>query len=138
MFLLGGLVSRSVYKVHVVANIKWLIFNSASPLLTYMSWCSPTTIKTNLIWISLFYIAITCNQLVGFWILWSVEFKCVTNTIFRSKYKYKYMSLDFFWQKKNNYILVNFFCGKYKLIWIPFFRQIQIKIYFGITQLGQY
>ena len=116
MLLLGGLVSRSVYKVHVVANIKWLIFDCASPLLTYMSWCSPTTIKTNLIWISLFYIAITCNQLVGFWILWSVEFKCVTNTIFRSKYKYKYMSLDFFWQKK-----------KY-IFWFNFFWQIQINL----------
>ena len=74
MFLLGGLVSRSVYKVHVVANTKLLIFVSASPLITYMSW----------------------------------TLKGVTDTIFRSKYKYKNIRFDFLVKKKTIFGLIFF------------------------------
>ena len=41
-------------------------------------------------------------------------------TTFRPKYKYRYISVDFFGQiKKHNYILVEFVFGKYKFIWKP-------------------
>ena len=49
LLLLGGLVIRSVYKVHFVANIKRLILDSASHLLTYVSWCSSTNMRKKII-----------------------------------------------------------------------------------------
>ena len=134
---LGGLVSRFVYKIHVVANIKYLIFDSASPLLSYTSCCSPTTIKTNLIWISLIYMASIFYQLVRFCnpMICRISvcekynfqaqiriqiYKCLI--CLANKKKLKKIWLDFFWQ--------------IQIYLDPFHRKIQIQIYLGVPKLG--
>ena len=69
-----------------------------------------------------------------------MKLQCVKNTISRPKYKYKYISFDFFLaneERKKQLYLGWIFFGKYKFIWIPFLRPIQIQIYLGVPKLGQ-